>query len=51
MQEIHYLVQEIQYVYKGQVIAFEGVTGNTTGPHLHWATQLDNVWVNPRLFV
>lgn len=40
-----------QYVSKGQVIAFEGCTGNCTGPHLHWATQLDNVWVNPRLFV
>jgi murein DD-endopeptidase MepM/ murein hydrolase activator NlpD len=40
-----------QYVYKGQVIAFEGMTGNTTGPHLHWAVQLDNVWVNPRLFI
>ena len=40
-----------QYVYKGQVIAYEGMTGNTTGPHLHWAVQLDDVWVNPRLFL
>jgi murein DD-endopeptidase MepM/ murein hydrolase activator NlpD len=40
-----------QYVTAGQVIAFEGMTGWTTGPHLHWAVQLDNTWVNPRLFL
>ena len=40
-----------QVVYAGQVIAFEGMTGNTTGPHLHWAVQLDDNWVNPRLFL
>ncbi|HEY4227849.1 MAG TPA: peptidoglycan DD-metalloendopeptidase family protein [Candidatus Limnocylindrales bacterium] len=40
-----------QYVAKGQVIAYEGCTGNCTGPHLHWAVQLDGHWVNPRLFV
>jgi len=40
-----------QYVAQGQVIAYEGMTGNTTGPHLHWAVQLDNIWVNPRLFL
>jgi murein DD-endopeptidase MepM/ murein hydrolase activator NlpD len=45
------IVHAGQYVAKGQVIAFEGCTGNCTGPHLHWAVQLDNVWVNPRLFV
>jgi murein DD-endopeptidase MepM/ murein hydrolase activator NlpD len=40
-----------QYVGKGQVIAYEGCTGMCTGPHLHWAVQLDGGWVNPRLFV
>ena len=45
------VVRAGQYVAKGQVIAFEGCTGSCTGPHLHCATQLDNVWVNPRLFV
>jgi murein DD-endopeptidase MepM/ murein hydrolase activator NlpD len=40
-----------QYVAQGQVIAYEGCTGLCTGPHLHWSVQLDNVWVNPRLFI
>ncbi|MEA2673645.1 MAG: hypothetical protein QOI92_837 [Chloroflexota bacterium] len=40
-----------QYVAKGQLIAYEACTGNCTGPHLHWAVQLDGNWVNPRLFV
>src|SRR5512143_923843 len=45
------VVKAGQYVAKGQLIAFEGCTGNCTGPHLHWAVQLDGNWVNPRLFV
>ena len=40
-----------EYVTKGQVIAYEGTTGYSTGPHLHWAVQLDGAWVNPRLFL
>jgi murein DD-endopeptidase MepM/ murein hydrolase activator NlpD len=40
-----------QYVAKGQLIAYEGCTGNCTGPHLHWAVQLNGNWVNPRLFL
>jgi murein DD-endopeptidase MepM/ murein hydrolase activator NlpD len=45
------VVQAGEYVTKGQLIAFEGNTGNSTGPHLHWAVQLDGAWVNPRLFL
>ena len=45
------VVRAGQYVAKGQLIAYEGMTGNTTGPHLHWAVQLDGTWVNPRLFL
>jgi len=45
------VVRAGQFVQKGQVIAYVGVTGNSTGPHLHWAVEFHNVWVNPRLFV
>jgi len=44
-------VHEGDYVTKGETIAYEGMTGWTTGPHLHWAVQLDGTWKNPRLFL
>jgi len=44
-------VHEGEYVNKGQIIAYEGMTGWTTGPHLHWSVQLNDNWVNPRLFL
>ena len=40
-----------EYVAAGEVIAYEGMTGWTTGPHLHWAVQFDGNWANPRLFL
>ena len=40
-----------QWVTQGQVIAFVGMTGHTTGPHLHWMAQLNGTFVNPRLFL
>ncbi len=40
-----------QTVRQGQVIAYEGLTGRTTGPHLHWMVELDDRFVNPRLFL
>ena len=38
-------------VSKGEVIAYNGLTGRTSGPHLHWMVELNNDFVNPRLFV
>ena len=40
-----------QHVSAGQVIGYEGLTGNTTGAHLHWMVELNGVWKNPRLFL
>jgi murein DD-endopeptidase MepM/ murein hydrolase activator NlpD len=40
-----------QTVRKGQIIAFNGLTGRTTGPHLHWMVEFNDDFVNPRLFV
>ena len=40
-----------QTVHAGDIVGYEGMTGRTTGPHLHWAVQLNDTFVNPRLFL
>ncbi len=38
-------------VSAGQVVGYEGNTGNSTGPHLHWAVLNGSTFVNPRLYL
>ncbi|HET7521235.1 MAG TPA: peptidoglycan DD-metalloendopeptidase family protein [Candidatus Limnocylindria bacterium] len=40
-----------QVVNTGQVIGYEGTTGFSTGCHLHFATNVNGVWENPRRFL
>ncbi|MFL5779156.1 MAG: murein hydrolase activator EnvC family protein [Chloroflexota bacterium] len=46
-----YPVHVGQHVSSGTVIGYEGMTGHTTGAHLHWAVMQNGEFVNPRLFL
>ncbi len=45
------LVKKGDYVRKGQVIAFVGSTGNSTGNHLHFEIRYNEVPLNPMDFL
>jgi murein DD-endopeptidase MepM/ murein hydrolase activator NlpD len=45
------IVQPGQHVSMGQVIGYEGNTGNSTGCHLHFAINDHGIWENPRVYL
>jgi len=44
------LVSVGQYVTQGQPIGLEGSSGSSTGPHLHFMVEWNNMWVDPMPF-
>lgn len=44
------LVHAGDFVDVSSPIGLEGSTGNSTGPHLHFMVEWNNLWVNPMLF-
>ena len=45
-----FTVRKGDKVKKGQVIGYVGISGNSSGPHLHYEVKKDNKNVNPALY-
>lgn len=46
-----FIVKVGQNVVQGQIIGYEGSSGSSTGPHLHFMVLNNNIWVNPLGYV
>lgn len=44
-------VQEGESVTKGQIIAYSGSTGNSSGPHCHFEVRVNGTRVNPKNYL
>lgn len=44
-------VKDGQHLQQGDILGTVGMTGRVTGPHLHFGVSLNNVRVEPRLFL
>lgn len=47
----NYIVKQGQWVRRGEVIGYIGMTGRTTGPHLHYEVRLNGLPVNPMRYI
>lgn len=45
------VVKSGQWVKRGEVLGYIGMTGRTTGPHLHYEVRLNGVPVNPMRYI
>ncbi|MDQ2903629.1 MAG: M23 family metallopeptidase [Ktedonobacteraceae bacterium] len=46
-----FIVKVGMNVTRGQVIGYEGSTGASTGPHVHFMVVVNNIWLNPINYV
>ncbi|ABF43692.1 peptidase M23B [Candidatus Koribacter versatilis Ellin345] len=46
-----FTVIEGQHVQRGQVIGYVGMSGRTTGPHLHYEVRINDTPVNPKKYL
>jgi murein DD-endopeptidase MepM/ murein hydrolase activator NlpD len=44
-------VKEGQQVKRGQIVAYVGTSGRTTGPHVHYEVQVNGAAVNPLRYI